>query len=77
MGVFEELLKTSLIDVGEVKIARATTRLHGIEGKARYLVYLPTSRAYLWKALHETGERVRIFIEIPERVRAKLGKSPQ
>jgi len=77
MGVLEELLKTGLLDIGEVRISRATARLGGIEGKARYLVYLPTSRAYLWKALHETGERVRLYIEIPERVRAKLGKSPQ
>jgi hypothetical protein len=72
--VLEELLKTSLIDVGEVRVARATTRLGGVEGKDRYLVYLPSSRAYLWRLLHDTGEKVRLYLEIPERLRAKLGK---
>lgn len=72
INVVRELLKTKIIDIGEVKIARATTRLHGVEGRERYLVYLPSSRTYLWKALHETGERVRLFIVIPERLRAKL-----
>jgi len=72
MGVLEELLKTNLIDVGEVKVARATTRLGGVEGRERYLVYLPISRSYLWKAIHESGERVRLYMEIPKKLKEKL-----
>jgi hypothetical protein len=74
MGVFDELLKTSLIDVGEVRIARATTRFGGVEGKERYVVYLPFARNYLWRVLHDTGEKVRVYVEIPERLKAKLSK---
>jgi len=70
MGVLEELLKTNLIDVGEVKVARATTRLGGVEGKERYLIYLPLSRSYLWRAIHESGERVRLYMEIPRKLKA-------
>jgi hypothetical protein len=72
MGMLEELLRTNLIDIGEVKIARATTRLGGVEGRERYLIYLPTSRAYLWRALHDMGGRVRVWIEIPQKLKAKL-----
>jgi hypothetical protein len=74
MGVLDELLKTSLIDVGEVRIARATTRFGGVEGKERYVVYLPFARNYLWRVLNESGEKVRVYVEIPERLKAKLGK---
>lgn len=72
MGILQELLKTSLIDIGEVKIARATTRFGGVEGKERYVVYLPLARNYLWRVLHDMGGKVRLYIEVPEGLRAKL-----
>jgi hypothetical protein len=51
------------MDVGEVRISRTSrTKLD----KARYLIYLPTNRNYLWRILHEKRIRVRVFIEIPE-----------
>jgi len=65
-----ELLKNRIVDVGEVKIARST--LTGVKGKSRYLIYLPMSRNYLWRALHESDERVRLYIEVPEDAVAKL-----
>ena len=56
-----------VIDVGELKISRTSLgKRYGY--KERYLVYLPLSRNYLWKALHESKARVRIFLEIPEDV---------
>lgn len=68
--LIEELLRAKLIDVGEVRVARAT--LTGVRGKARYLVYLPTPRNYVWKVLHESNERVRLYVEVPESVLTKL-----
>jgi len=65
-----DVLKGRILDVGEVRIARST--LTGVKGKARYVVYLPMARAYLWRALHEAGGRVRLYLEVPEDVLAKL-----
>jgi len=66
----EELLKSRLIDVGDVRIARAT--LTGVRGKARYIIYLPMARNYLWRLLNEAGEKVRLYVEVPEGVLTKL-----
>ena len=77
MEILKELLKMGLIDVGEVKIARASPHLGGVPGKERYVIYLPMSRAYLWRALHEFDEKVRLYIELPERVRVKLETGPK
>jgi hypothetical protein len=60
----EELVKRVLagriIDVGEVRITRTTL---GKYGGHRFLVYLPTTRNYLWEELHARGRKVRVFIQ--------------
>jgi len=72
--VLKELLRSELVDVGEVRIARASPHLGGVPGKERYIIYLPMNRSYLWRVLHDTGEKVRVYVEIPERLKAKLSK---
>jgi hypothetical protein len=57
----EELLKSGVVDVGEVRISRTSL---GKSRGPRYLIYLPTSRNYLWQAIHTLGAKVRIYIEI-------------
>jgi hypothetical protein len=53
------LVSGQLIDCGELVISKSSL---GKKRKGeRYLVYLPLSRNYLWRALH--GRRVRVFIE--------------
>jgi hypothetical protein len=59
------VLAGRIIDVGEVKITRTTL---GKYGGHRFLIYLPTTRNYLWEQLHAKGRRVRIFIELPKGV---------
>jgi hypothetical protein len=60
-GLVKQLLKGNVIDVGEVRISRST--LKGPRGP-RFLIYLPTTRNYLWRELHESGRKVRVFIEV-------------
>jgi hypothetical protein len=57
----ERLLKGNVIDVGEVRVSRST--LKGPKGP-RFLIYLPTTRNYLWRELHKSGRKVRVFIEV-------------
>jgi hypothetical protein len=57
----KRLLKSSVVDVGEVRISRTSL---GKSRGPRYLIYLPTSRNYLWQAIHTSGAKVRIYIEI-------------
>jgi hypothetical protein len=63
--LLQHLLKRNgnVIDVGEVRIAKS-----GLGKKRqgdRYLVYLPLSRNYLWRALNVSGRKVRVFLQIP------------
>jgi len=60
-GLLKQLLKGNVIDVGEVRVSRST--LKGPRGP-RFLIYLPTTRNYLWRELHESGRKVRVFIEV-------------
>jgi hypothetical protein len=60
-GLVEQLLRGNVIDVGEVRISRST--LKGPKGP-RFLIYLPTTRNYLWRELHGSGRKVRVFIEV-------------
>jgi hypothetical protein len=62
---------TKAIDVGEVRIARAT---QDGKGGGRYLIYLPTTRSYLWKVLHDLGVKVRVYIEVPEDALKKISQ---
>jgi len=67
MGSVTKLLKlndTDIIDIGELRISRTNLGRKG-GFRERYVVYLPVSRNYLWKALHEKKIKIRLFIEIP------------
>jgi hypothetical protein len=57
------LIKSSLIDCGELTITR-TTMGKKKQGE-RFLIYLPNNRSYLWKLLHEKSTKVRVYIQIP------------
>jgi hypothetical protein len=63
-SVLSALVRGGIIDVGEVHISR--TSLGRGKPEKRYLVYLPLSRNYLWKALYERGRKVRVYIEVVE-----------
>jgi len=65
------LSSTRIIDVGELRISRATLSPKSGE---RYLIYLPMNRNYLWRALHDTNIKVRVYIEIPEGVLKKVSQ---
>jgi hypothetical protein len=65
------LSSSRIIDVGEVRITKAT---QDAKGGGRYLIYLPTTRSYLWGVLHDLGVKVRVYIEIPEDVLKKIGR---
>ncbi len=54
-----------VIDVGELKISRTTP--DKARGKARYVIYLPLARNYLWQELYEKRAVVRVYLEIVER----------
>jgi hypothetical protein len=56
-------LVTTFVDVGEVRISK--TSMRGRRG-TRYLIYLPSNRAYLWAALHSLDTKVRVFLQVPQ-----------
>lgn len=60
--ITELVLKGKLVDCGELSISRSTP--NKARGKARYLIYLPVSRNYLWELLWKNKGKVRVFIEI-------------
>jgi len=68
--IIMRLLHTKVVDVGEVRITRTTLNRRN----ERYLVYLPTTRNYLWRALHDLGVKVRVYIEIPEDALKKISQ---
>ena len=59
------LLSGKLIDCGELSISKSTL---GKRGGLRHLIYLPRNRTYLWKLLNEKKIKVRVYIELPERL---------
>jgi hypothetical protein len=73
-NIVSEILKTRLLDVGEVRVSRATPS--GVQGRPRFFIHLPMSRNYLWHFLNEAGVKVRVYIELPkellEKVRATI-----
>lgn len=68
--IIMSLLRAKVVDVGDVRITRATLSRRN----ERYLVYLPTTRNYLWRALHDLGVKVRVYLEIPEDALKKIGQ---
>ena len=69
-SIVKELLKAKLLDLGEVRVARASP--NAVRGKPRFLIYLPVNRNYVWQWLHESGARIRLFAELPEDLAKKL-----
>jgi hypothetical protein len=59
-----DLLRMGFIDCGELYVSRTSIRPN--EGQFRYLIYLPKSRAYLWKVLHDSRVKVRVLVQLPE-----------
>jgi chlorite dismutase len=64
-----QMLRQRLVDVSEVRITKTTM---GKKQGERYLVYLPMSRNYLWRLLHDLDAKVRVYIEIPEDILKKV-----
>jgi len=67
--IVSEILKTHLLDVGEVRVSRAT--LTGVRGRPRFFIHLPMSRNYIWDHLNKTGLKVRVYIELPQELLEK------
>jgi hypothetical protein len=61
--ILKRRISGELVDAGELRVSKTSLgrKRHG----ERYLVYLPLNRNYLWQTLHESGVKVRVFIEIP------------
>jgi hypothetical protein len=57
-----DLIPGKVIDVGELRVARSTP--NKARGKARYVLYLPLARNYLWQELYEKKLRIRVYFEI-------------
>ncbi|ACL11449.1 hypothetical protein DKAM_1123 [Desulfurococcus amylolyticus 1221n] len=62
--LLEGLLAGRFIDVGELRVSRTTP--DRARGKARYVLYLPLSRNYLWEKLYESRAVVRVYFEVVE-----------
>jgi hypothetical protein len=62
--VLEGVIKKGLVDVGELTISRTNLGRKG-DFRERYLIYLPLSRNYIWRALHSRRVKVRVYLEIP------------
>jgi hypothetical protein len=62
--ILKREISGELIDAGELRVSK--TGLGKKKPGERYLIYLPLNRNYLWRTLHESGVKVRVFIEIPE-----------
>ncbi len=59
-----KIIGNSVIDVGELRVSRTT--VDKVRGKARYVIYLPINRNYLWQELYEKKAVVRVFLEVVE-----------
>jgi hypothetical protein len=60
-----DVFVSKYIDVGELRVSRTTP--DKARGKARYVLYLPLSRNYLWEKLYESKAVVRVYFEVVER----------
>jgi hypothetical protein len=68
------LLRRNFIDCGELHISR--TSLGAKKSGERFLIYLPQNRRYLWRLLHGSKLRVRVFVELPEGLAETDTRSP-
>lgn len=58
-----EFTSKVLIPLGPKKITRMTTNPE----KERYLIYLPLELNDLWREVYQSGEKIKIYIEVPNR----------
>lgn len=63
-GISELIIEGKVIDCGEIGISRSTP--DKARGKPRFLIYLPTTRNYLWEVLWKKRVKVRVFMEIED-----------
>jgi hypothetical protein len=56
-----EFTSTGLIPLGPKKITRMRTNLE----KERCLIYLPLELNELWKMVYQSGEKIKVYIEVP------------
>jgi len=52
-------MRGSVIPVGELRITKYKT-----DGYERYALYLPVRLNFLWRELHASKRKVRVYIEI-------------
>jgi len=58
-----DMIARNIIDAGELRISKTT--LGKRKEADRYLIYLPINRNYVWRVLHQKGQKVRVYLEIP------------
>jgi len=58
-----EFISKGLIPLGPKKI----TRMSNNPDRERYLIYLPSELNDLWREVHESGKKIKIYIEISSR----------
>jgi hypothetical protein len=59
-----ELLRKNVVDCGKLYVSK--TSLGAKRSGERYLIYLPISRNYLWKIIHDSRIKVTVFLQLPE-----------
>jgi putative cell wall-binding protein len=67
-----ELLKKNVVDCGKLYVSK--TSLGAKRSGERYLIYLPISRNYLWKILHDSKVKVTVFLQLPENLPEKTAE---
>jgi hypothetical protein len=58
-----ELLRMNIIYCGELHISKTST---GKPDEGRYLIYLPKHMNLLWRTLHQSQNKVKVFIMLRE-----------
>jgi hypothetical protein len=61
--ILKRMISGELVDAGVLRVSK--TSLGRKKPGERYLVYLPVNRNYLWRTIHDSGLKVRVFIEVP------------
>jgi hypothetical protein len=65
-AILDLLVSGRLLDCGELLVAR--TSLGKKKPGERFLIYLPGNRSYLWKELNERKIKVRVYLQLPEKM---------
>jgi hypothetical protein len=64
--ILKLLINRQVIDAGELVISKST--LGKRKEGSRYLIYLPSNRCYIWRLLNERKIKVRVYLELPEKL---------